>query len=78
MDEILVPHNTITLVDITTKSLIQNVMQNEDDILLVSKHGDPDKASLHLGKNDTVTVDSPVYLWYKSDWDNVLFPIVEF
>ena len=78
MDEILVPHNTITLVDITTKSLIQNVMQNEDDILLVSKHGDSDKAWLHLGKNDTVTVDSPVYLWYKSDWDNVLFPIVEF
>ena len=78
MDEIILPYDTITLVAINTKHVIQNTMGDGNDILYASRHGDASKAWLELYQGDSLTVDSDIYLLQKTNWENVVIPLVEF
>ena len=69
--------NTPVLVTPTKYSaVIQNTMATSNDDLLVSTHGDPEKAWMSIEFGENIKFSEPTYLLQKAK-DTWTFPVLE-
>jgi len=78
MDELILDTNTPVQITPTAGMVatVQNTMGSDDDMLLVSTHGDIDKKWTKVEPRSSVQFSDPMYLMQnsRSQW---IFPVIE-